>query len=539
MFRMSPDNILVRFIKKHDTGYTEASRYAVYSAYRGKWNSILLHYHRTTDQEALDAIKSGRMPVPEVYKDFIQIDHSSRRLEEDYWSISHLLQRRRTFPFIEDWLSDESIQFLKGLNSQNPDAFNLWMQTDDGFGRPWLPESGGSDLYSACVGEIHHIPKKGTIKRRPIAVPNRFVQMGLLPMQMQLDAIIRRLPSDCTFDQGRLDVKITNRVTNPNLYVGSVDLSQATDNLPASWGWEIWDRIVRASERIHHSFSDSVLSSARLFREASHGPWMNRDYPTYWTIGQPLGTLPSFDFLALTHNCLLESLAFARGLGHSPYAVLGDDVLIFNKNLRHDYIMLMSAAGVPLSLQKSYEGNLVEFAGKIFIRNQVPKYRSDHRPITFQALFDYQRSTGVSIDFRRLPKALQRKFQSRVVASGLPVSDGVRVYDLIVTNLVKCDLDPSILLKNTDLNSAFWVELLTGEEKEIPDPILGTGVVALSGHPITLGDYGYAEKGGHLQRFRQVTLPKWYKDKVRPYTTDRLIHCAVTALKEQQKPKGA
>lgn len=526
---LEPDDLLVRFLKLHCDGH--CIDYNVYKSYWLKWNSILRKFHRTEDSEAIDAMMSGRVPVPEVYKDFILEDHSSRRMEEDYWAFAHLLQRRRSYPFVRDFLSDESIEFLKFINSHHPDAFNLWIDDiGNGNGGPWLPESGGSDLYAACAGEIHHIPKKGTTKRRPIAVPNRFLQMGLVPFQMQLEAIIRRLPCDCTFDQARFDVKITNRVSNPNLYVGSVDLSQATDNFPSSWGWAIWDKIVEYSKRTHRPIGVAVTLSSSLFHEVSSGPWMNGDYPSYWTVGQPLGTLPSFDFLALSHNCLLEALAFARGLSHSPYAVLGDDVLIFNKGLRHDYIMLLSAAGVPLSKQKSYVGNLVEFAGKIFIRNQVPKYRSDHRPITYEALFDYQRSTGVSIDFRRLPEKLRRKFTQKVVTAGLTVDDGVRVYNLIVTNLVKADLDPSILLKDTDLNSAFWVELTADSNEVIPDPFMGSGVVALSGHPVTLGDYGYAEKDGHLQRFRQIQLPKWYKDKVRPYTTDKLISVAVAAL---------
>jgi hypothetical protein len=519
-----PDTIVSRFYRMHG--------YQMLLEYYQKWNSIFLSVHRTTDEEAIDAIARGRVPVPEIYKDFVISNHSSERLEEDYWAFSYLLRGRPVYPFVNWHLSTESIDFLKSLNSQHPDAFNLWDKTDGSRGRPWQPQSSCSDLYASCVGEIQHIPKKGTVKRRPIAVPNRFIQMGLLPFQMQLDALLRRFPKDCTFNQSRFDVKITNRVSNPSLYVGSVDLSQATDNLPLSWGTAVIQMLIETIEKTRYPISTSVLYSYILFLDASRGAWMNNGYPAYWTVGQPLGTLPSFDMLAITHNCLCEALAFARGLSHSPYCILGDDLLIFNKRLRKDYILLMQSVGVPLSLQKSYEGNLVEFAGKIFIRNQVPKYRSDHLPITYQSLFDYQRATGVSVDFRKLPRKLKRKFLHQIVAHGLTVSDGVRVYRLIQDNLVKSDLDPSILIKNTDLNAAFWVELTSSEEKKIQDPILGSGIVAISGHPVTLGDYGYAEKDGHLQRFRQIELPKWYKDKVRPYTTDKLISSAVAALKQ-------
>jgi hypothetical protein len=354
--------------------------------------------------------------------------------------------------------------------------------------------------------------------------------MGLKPFQMQLEEIVKRFPQDCTFDQGRFDVKISNRVSNPNLYVSSVDLSQATDNLPQTWGWAIWHAIKVTHEITKKPFREFVLASANLFEDACSGAWLNGYDKVWWEVGQPLGTLPSFDFLALTHNCLLEALSFSLGLRHSPYCVLGDDVLIFNRKLRNEYIKLLQSVGIPLSLHKSYTGNLVEFAGKIFIRNQVPAYSSDQNPITYNGLFDYQRSTGVSIPWSNLPRGIKRRISQYVSTCGLAASDGKRVYDLAVINLVKSLSNPNILLQDMDVNSAFWTELLEDDGLPIPEPFLSSGVVAISGHPVTFGDYGYAEKHGHLQRFRKIKLPDWYREKVRPYTTEKILSCASTAL---------
>jgi hypothetical protein len=509
-----------RFFKVHGA--------AVTAEYQNKWRSILLYPRLITDDEALRSAKD-MTPKPEVYKDFNSLSHESKTLEEDYWAFCHIMQKRHNW-YSPQVLSDKAIAYLSEIYSRHPESFNLWDETS-GTGRPWCPDPMPTGPIEDCVGRVHHIPKKGTVKRRPIAVPNRFIQAGLKPFQLQLDALVHRLPCDCTFNQGKFDAKILNRVSNSNLYAGSVDLSQATDNLPRKWGWFILITLLKCYSVIGRMFSSTVLGSMALFEEVASSYWLNGDYQVEWTIGQPLGSLPSFDFLALTHNCLLEALSFSRQLKHSPYCILGDDVLIFNKKLRLEYIKLMQAAGVPLSLQKSYEGNLVEFAGKIFIRNQLPAYSSDHNPITFNSLFDYQRSTGIIIPFDQLNSSLKRRINRHTVACGLAASDSKRVYNLIQDNIVKSLYHPNILLKNIDVNSAFWVAITDGEESQIPDPILDSGTVTLSGHPVTFGDYGYAEKHGHLQRFRQITLPKWYKDKVRPYTTERLISCAVTALR--------
>jgi hypothetical protein len=359
---------------------------------------------------------------------------------------------------------------------------------------------------------------------------------------MQLDALLRRFPTDATFNQSRFDVKIVNRVTNPSLYAGSVDLSQATDNLPASWGWAVWDAISDTRDRLGKPFSPIVLESAHLFRDVNQGWWLNGHYPVRWTIGQPLGSLPSFDLLGLTHNCLLEALSFSRALLHSPYCILGDDLLVFNKRLRRNYIEFMESAGVPLSIQKSYEGNLVEFAGKVFIKNQIPRYRSDQKAIGFHSLFDYQRSTGILIDYNKLPGKLRIKFSKTLASVGLPTSDCVTVYQMIQDFLITGDLSPDNP-NCRDIDCAWDIySTLDTEDEPLPDPILGSGVVNVGGHPVSFGDFGYAEKHGHLLRFRKVLLPEWYKDKVRPYTTENLIKACAHALsnlrERKTKPQG-
>jgi hypothetical protein len=279
--------------------------------------------------------------------------------------------------------------------------------------------------------------------------------------------------------------------------------------------------------------SDLVNKSWDLFVECSRGPWENDGQITKWTVGQPLGCLPSFVTLAITHNIFLESLAFLCGYRHSPYAVLGDDVVITTKKLRKKYISQLLNRGIPLSLHKSYEGNLTEFAGKVYIRNQVPFYTSDQSPIYFSNLFDYQRSTGIPIPWDHLPKSLKTKLSKKIFSEGLHDSSKFPlVYALaqranVFTSCYHFDSDTEDSL----LTSYFYYDAALSEKK-VPDPNLQSGIVKAFGHPITYLNYGYAEKHGHKQRYRNIGLPEWYKHKFRPVSTDKIVRCATLAVKE-------
>jgi hypothetical protein len=315
------------------------------------------------------------------------------------------------------------------------------------------------------------------------------------------------------------------------LYVGSVDLSQATDNLPFTWGVKIWDELVRPN------VSPLVNQSWDLFVECSRARWNNDGILSSWTVGQPLGCLPSFMVLAMTHNLYSESLAFSYGYGHSPYTILGDDICICNKKLRQKYILDLQRRGIPLSLHKSYQGNLCEFAGKVYVKNRVPFHCSDQGPIGFQNLFDWQRATGITIPFSHLPVQVRRRLYQTMESFGVKDRSALPVVytlgQLVSVGTTRLHLDSDI--ERTLLTSYFENYYVLSDKDTQPDPNMQSGIVVISGHPITYLDYGYAEKHGYKQRFREVGLPDWYKRKFRPVSTDRIVQCATLAVKELRR----
>jgi hypothetical protein len=506
----------LKFMEK----YAMSHSYSEFLAYSRKWKKILF-VERRSDSDALKEMQELE-PLPEMYVDFDGSPEmmNSQSLENDAWQIYNmgLLVGDDDCP-----ISASSYSFV--LDQLN-DGW-IWSLTDDESALEYKPEK-ASILDGCYVGHIHHIPKKGTVNRRSIAVPNRFLQMGMGPVNGLFERLLKKLGkigNDCTYDQNRMDTKIQNRVTNPNLYVGSVDLHQATDHLPFSWMETIWDKVFAGRVSAYDE------KSWRLFVEVSRGPWENQGYLDRWPVGQPLGCLPSFKVLGITHNLLCEALSFANGFGHSPYCILGDDIVIFNKKLRREYIALMNNAGVPLSLHKSYEGRLVEFAGKLFIANQAPFYNTDHKAITWNCLFDYQIATGTYIPWQQIPLGLKKKITK--ICKDQKLNDSMVPPVYAFAHYMQSQPRGSHMPTGIGLKRNLFLEAVK-QFSAIPDesipfePEFFSGQVRMSGHPVTYLDYGYAEKAGWKQRYRKID--PWYRSKYRPVSTDVLITNAAYAI---------
>jgi hypothetical protein len=475
---------------------------------------------------------------PEIYKDYADPDRFSRSYRADFADLVSM-------HFTEDpALSAGQLGFVdESLNDEVGDALYavLWGETQ-GF-EDLFQET--SILSGLTVGHVHHIHKKGGgTDLRDIAVPNRFIQNALVPAADRMYNLVRKLPKDATFDQDRFDALIQNRVNNDNLYQGSVDLSKATDNLPFHWGDVIISFLERELRDPDPEADTEFSRSYDLFRTVARARWEDEGYLITWKVGQPLGSLPSFAILAITHNLLVESLAASLGYRHSPYFVLGDDIVITNKKLRLRYIRDLRSRGIPLSLHKSFEGRLSEFAGKTYVKNCVPFYCSDHNPVTWESLFDWQRTTGIRIPWDNLPKAIKGKVYHLVRSEICEKDPSCRQvmklarasYDLVLS----CEITGrgSHIYQLSD--SALLSELISGYferrynlDNPIPDAVKHTGITLIgSGHPVVLMNTRFADKDGYFLRYRPVKLPDWYKTKVRPCATSSAIRAAIGACSE-------
>lgn len=441
---------------------------------------------------------SGDSPVPTDYGEDGMLPDGDNPFEEDLMSLFSLSEMWGSeVQTIMDVLPEELTELASEVNE---------------------PEEG-----MEVVGHIRQIPKKGTVVRRSIADPNKFLQAGLEPFRKFLRSMTNKVPRNCQFNQGKMDEAIR---TNLNYgFAGSVDLHKATDWLPLLWFSalevfmsETWYPEIASSSVLDgkQCFENSRLYASRtLFYRMCSALWDNEGFSSRWQRGQPLGTTPSFEILTLTHFCVLEALCWSNGLVDSPYALLGDDVVIFDEQVREGYIRLMNAVDSPLSLHKSYSGRMTEFAGKVHVVNQKAQYCSDVPMVSWSNLFDYQRSTGIVISYRDLPKEVKARLQ-KYASTYQP---GLRPEDLYRAMQLCADVPTATHM--TEVIGELVKNYYTATKDEPHE-----GIPRL---------YGFVYSGRSGLYDHQVVLPairrkaKWWTKKVRPESTTSIARRCLLA----------
>jgi len=229
----------------------------------------------------------------------------------------------------------------------------------------WVRENASSrprSDYSVHGGEIHFLQEPGG-KLRSVASPLRIHQEALRPLGEELYDVAASLPWDCTFQQEKAIPFIKSHLWQGG-QVFSVDLSSATDFFPLSL------QITALRAIVHNKDWDHI----DLFQKISRGTWNSEIGTLSWTKGQPLGLYPSFAAFTLTHGLLLRHLA---GTYRDQFFVVGDDVIILERDLYEKYIAMLDKMSCPYSIDKTLVSNrLAEFAGKIVTSTMViPQYK--------------------------------------------------------------------------------------------------------------------------------------------------------------------
>jgi hypothetical protein len=205
-------------------------------------------------------------------------------------------------------------------------------------------------------------------KVRVFAMVDPWTQFILRPFHKAIFGILRTWPMDGTFNQ----LKPLRRAWGfPSLF--SMDLSSATDRLPMALQVPLFKEV----------FSMTSME-AEAWRVAMVGRFYRLPFGVYhegasaikYTVGQPMGALSSWAMLALTHHFIVQVAAWQCGVVSEHklfrnYAVLGDDIVIFNAKVAKRYHKIMTALGVECNLAKSImapRGDVMEFAKRLFFK---------------------------------------------------------------------------------------------------------------------------------------------------------------------------
>jgi hypothetical protein len=257
----------------------------------------------------------------------------------------------------------------------------------------WKPEFKymGDNKRKLVAGCIAGTQEPGG-KLRVFAAPNLVLQSALEPLEKWLFSVLAQIPTDCTKDQSLGARRIKERLKEGQ-QVYCYDLSNATDRFPLS----LQLHVLREAKVNRFQVS--------AFEYISGLPWnvdsklQAHGFPDTirWSTGQPLGLRGSFPLFALTHNLLLRGIEHhIHGEVKGNFVVLGDDVAIWDAKVAHLYKRVLTVMGVPISVAKSIESDLMaEFAG-YYITRRISMRATKHRKLTRNNVRSYAQSYGKS-----------------------------------------------------------------------------------------------------------------------------------------------
>lgn len=184
-------------------------------------------------------------------------------------------------------------------------------------------------------------------KARIFAMVDYWTQCLLHPLHEELFKALRKVPQDCTFDQGRGVNDVMKAVRDGTTRVYSFDLSAATDRLPVTIQRDLLDFLLPGLGEPWR-----VLLVGRKYK---CGLTASLPKDVTYSVGQPMGAYSSWAMLAMTHHYLIQFCATEVGFldWFTDYRILGDDVVIWNREVALRYLALMRELGVDIARHKS------------------------------------------------------------------------------------------------------------------------------------------------------------------------------------------
>jgi hypothetical protein len=204
-------------------------------------------------------------------------------------------------------------------------------------------------------------------KVRVFAMVDAWTQWVLAPFHLFLFDVLRTIEQDGTFDQLRPVREKARSATQAY----SLDLTAATDRIPMSIQILLFTHLVNKEFAVE--WARLLVGRRYVAMTNKYGGLMAA---VSYGVGQPMGALSSWASLAITHHLLVQFAAWDAGVvpagtWFTGYAVLGDDLVIFDQRVKVAYLRILDALGVECGIAKSLlspDGSAIEFAKRIFYK---------------------------------------------------------------------------------------------------------------------------------------------------------------------------
>jgi hypothetical protein len=230
---------------------------------------------------------------------------------------------------------------------------------------PGTASSLWSKVYSAsstCLRRISFFSDKEG-KTRVIGILDYWTQSALYTLHNELNRLLRKLHCDCTFDQNKFVTLLSDK---PIYY--SLDLKAATDRMPITFQKEVLAKIIGDAKA--QAWVDLLVSLGFAVKGSKE--------LIYYKAGQPMGAYSSWPAMALSHHVMVQ-VSFLRTIPEhlwprlrrpfKAYALLGDDLVIADKEVALFYYKVLSDLDIDYSPSKTHiSENFYEFAKRVFFK---------------------------------------------------------------------------------------------------------------------------------------------------------------------------
>nr|QDW65425.1 putative RNA-dependent RNA polymerase [Rhizoctonia solani mitovirus 37] len=253
-----------------------------------------------------------------------------------------------------------------GLNAQIEFFMNFYKGTKIPY--PGLPAiwAGAANLPLNLLPSFEHLvgrlgfKDEAAGKVRVFAMVDAWTQWVLEPLHLYMFDILSHISMDGTFDQ----MKPVRAKAPTATAAYSLDLTAATDRIPM----ELQERLVAHLVNPEFAANWKTLLVGRKY--VAFSPKRGVSAELTYGVGQPMGALSSWSSLAITHHYMVQVSSWLAGVTpvgqwFTDYAVLGDDLVIFNQRVKVHYLKVVAAMGVQCGAHKSLlspRGVAIEFA---------------------------------------------------------------------------------------------------------------------------------------------------------------------------------
>lgn len=252
----------------------------------------------------------------------------------------------------------------------SPELYHNLVTFNDLLGQSWI--TGWMQIQNSSIDteNTYYTGRLGFAsepagKTRIFAIGDYWSQASLKVVQDNLYHVLKSLSTDTTADQDKGFKDLIKESHGKDTFC--FDLSSASDRIPVKLQEHRLD--LMAGKQIGEAWR-KVMTERDFYIKAEKRS-------VRWAVGQPLGLLSSFPSFALWHHDIVQFCANRKRLMQNKdpiffkeYKILGDDIVIFNKDVAVEYHRTVSEIiGIEINKSKSVIGDhihsQIEFAKRL------------------------------------------------------------------------------------------------------------------------------------------------------------------------------